>query len=191
MAPNISHFKIADSPNFIKITSDISISYLNEIVSFINLCYRGETSLEGWTSEADFLSGQRIDLQMLQELLQKKDSEIFVLNDITSSHPIASFLLEYPTSDQAYIGMISVHPHAQNLGLGKKILKDAEKKVFAKNRMQLKLTVLSPRVELMNYYIRQGFHKTGVSFDFPGDKRYGLPKVKNLQLVEFVKTLSS
>ena len=52
---------------------------------------------------------------------------------------------------------------------------------------QMKITVLEQRKELMEWYERHGFKLTGAHEDFPTDPRFGLPKVKNLKLLEFVK----
>ncbi len=50
--------------------------------------------------------------------------------------------------------------------------------------------MISVRRELVAYYERRGYAKTGVSEPFPeNDPRFGLPKVRGLTFVELAKAL--
>ena len=49
------------------------------LAAFINAAYRGDSSRQGWTTEADLLDGQRTDVQSLRETLGEPDSVILLL----------------------------------------------------------------------------------------------------------------
>ena len=46
------------------------------IVDLVQSAYRGDASRAGWTTEADFLDGQRIDADGVREVIAKPDSRI-------------------------------------------------------------------------------------------------------------------
>ena len=47
-------------------------SDIEEIAALVNSAYRGESSRMGWTTEADLLSGQRVDAAVLRADLSLK-----------------------------------------------------------------------------------------------------------------------
>ena len=53
-----------------------SASDVPALVNLINSAYRGDSSRQGWTTEADLLAGIRTDEAMLNDLIQTKDSVI-------------------------------------------------------------------------------------------------------------------
>ena len=53
-------------------------SHIDSLVALVNSAYRGDSSKEGWTTEADLLDGQRIDADGIREILNKEDSVILV-----------------------------------------------------------------------------------------------------------------
>ena len=56
---------------------------------------------------------------------------------------------------------------------------------------RMRMTVISLRKELIEYYERRGYMKTGLAEPFPeNDPRFGLPKIKGLLFVELAKQLS-
>ena len=53
-------------------------SHVDSLVELVNSAYRGDSSKEGWTTEADLLDGQRVDAEGIREILNKEDSVILV-----------------------------------------------------------------------------------------------------------------
>jgi hypothetical protein len=53
----------------------------------------------------------------------------------------------------------------------------------------MKISVLDSRVELIAWYERYGYKKTGVILPFPTETKFGLPK-QPLQLIVMEKALS-
>jgi hypothetical protein len=55
---------------------------LPAVVDLVNSAYRGETSRQGWTTEADYLEGQRTDLATLShDLTETPGAALYVWRD--------------------------------------------------------------------------------------------------------------
>lgn len=54
---------------------------------------------------------------------------------------------------------------------------------------KITMTVITLRTELIEYYIRRGFRVTNDYIPFPTEERFGIPKVKDLQMVYLVKDI--
>jgi N-acetylglutamate synthase-like GNAT family acetyltransferase len=147
------------------------------IVKLVNSAYRGEDALKGWTTEAEILDGQRIDEEMYLEMLQKENSKILVMLD---KDQIVACISVEKQGDTAYIGMVTVSPLKQNSGLGSIILKAAEdfaRSEEAWNCKVAKMTVISCRKSLIEYYKRRGYINTEKTEPFPSETKFGIPKM--------------
>ena len=71
--------------------------------------------------------------------------------------------------------MFSVSPLAQGKGIGKKILAAAEEYAKKQNCTSIYMTVITVREELIAWYEKHGYQKTGRVLPFPVDERYGIP----------------
>ncbi len=150
---------------------------LNKLV---NSAYRGESSKQGWTTEADLLDGTRIDEAALSELIEKKDSTVLLYKEAGEIFGCVELRL-YP--DKLYLGMLSVRPNTQGKGIGKKLLAEAEVYANQKGVTKIEMTVISIRTELIEWYKRHGYQLTGERKPFVvPDVRWGVPK----QQLEFV-----
>ena len=154
---------------------------LSNLSAFVNRAYRGETARQGWTHEADLLDGTRVEESLLAEEQARGVKYVLALQE---SELVGCYHFEMKDSATAYVGMITVDPAKQGQGVGKDLLADATSRARQLGAQLLKLTVLSDRKELIEYYQRRGFMFTGEKIDFvTEDVRYGVPK-KNLQLWE-------
>jgi ribosomal protein S18 acetylase RimI-like enzyme len=168
------------------------------LIELVTSAYRGDISRQGWTTEADLLDGQRIDADMLRADLDASDSVILLAID-SADHDrprlIACAHIAAQSSDDgirtAYFGMFSVHPDAQGGGIGRGVLTEAERiahETLGCERMRM--TVIDSREELVAYYQRRGYVRTGIHKAFPyGDPRYGVPKRDDLRFEILEKTL--
>ena len=150
-----------------------------EISSLVNSAYRGESSKAGWTTEADLLGGQRSDENSISELIQRKDSVI--LTHVNEKNEIFACLhLEKKDKQTTYLGMLTVKPTLQAKGLGKILLREAED--YSRNYFKsskIVMTVIHLRSELIGWYERRGYKKTGETRPFPmNDPKFGLPKTE-------------
>ena len=144
------------------------------LLQLVTDAYRGEASRVGWTTEADLLEGNRIDAQGLEADLSRARSVILVATDGTM--PVAC---AHVADDDGvgYFGMFAVQPRLQGLGIGKRLLAEAER--LARDEWDLvvmRMTVIDVRVDLMAFYERHGYRRTGIHKPFPyGNPRYGTP----------------
>ncbi|MGR9014582.1 MAG: GNAT family N-acetyltransferase, partial [Gammaproteobacteria bacterium] len=89
------------------------------------------------------------------------------------------------------LGMLAVSPPLQGKGIGKQLLLAAEQaaqELWAVNKSVM--TVVSCRNELIAYYQRRGYRRTGVSKAFPVNPELWTPKVADLRLEILEKILS-
>jgi GNAT superfamily N-acetyltransferase len=160
------------------------------LVRLIESAYRGESSRAGWTTEADLLDGQRTDAEAVAQILRTEDSLMLLAED--GGALAGCCLLERRRAQaQAYFGMFSVPPGHQGEGWGGQILAEAER--FARDdwgARTMVMTVLAPRLDLITWYERRGYRRTGETRPFPYDHpRAGLPKVPDLHFIVLAKPL--
>lgn len=167
------------------------ISDTPAIAKLVNSAYRGDYAKKGWTTEADILEGQRTDSVSLQELINTPDNFIEVaFDEQDKTLAIASVHLIIEKPDTLYFGMLTVEPSIQARGLGKEMLSHIEAFARQRNLSRIRMTVIDSRLELMAYYERRGFSKTGKYEPFPEDaERFGKPKIP-MVLIEFMKVIT-
>jgi len=159
-----------------------------EIVSLVESAYRGESSRQGWTTEAAFIEGQRTDEQEVSELMDKPNSIFMLCFD--SGDLLASVQIE-KQQDNAYLGMFAVNPEKQGGGIGSMLLDQVES--YAKNEWgceAMQITVITIRDELISWYLRNGYKSAGVIKSFPYEEpRFGQPKRDDLMLEVYEKLI--
>ena len=156
-------------PNFYVATRE-DIPQLHQLV---NSAYRGDSSRKGWTTEADFLDGIRVDEEGLLEMIENKKA-VILLAKLDGMLAGCVYLLQQ--ENKTYLGMLTVDPVLQAKGLGKKILAKAEEWARENRSEKIEMTVITLREELINWYERFGYNKTGEKKPFPDDPRFGIPK---------------
>jgi len=160
------------------------------ISTLVNSGYRGESSKRGWTTEADLLGGQRTDPELVREMIQSAGSRIELACDDGGSLAGCVHLRKEP-SGSCYLGMLTVDPARQAGGIGKRLLIHSEEVARRWGCTRMRLTVIAGREELLRFYERRGYARTGATEPFPEhDPRFGVPKVKGLEFVEFAKALA-
>ncbi|MDN3292879.1 GNAT family N-acetyltransferase [Streptomyces ficellus] len=164
------------------------------LVALIESAYRGESSRAGWTTEADILQGQRTDPDGVREVIASSGSRLLVVErggEAGGGEPIACCQLEH-RGDAAYFGMFAVRPGLQGGGVGRRVLAEAERYVTAEwGVREMHMTVISVRDDLIAWYERRGYRRTGVMTPFPyGDERFGLPQRDDLRFELLVKELT-
>jgi ribosomal protein S18 acetylase RimI-like enzyme len=160
-----------------------------EIVVLVESAYRGESSRTGWTSEADFLDGQRADETMILDILNDPDSRLLVAVDDRSRILGCCHLERH--DGYAYFGMFAVRPGVQGGGIGREILAEAERQVLADWPVrEMHMNFISVRDELIAWYERRGYTRTGKMSPFPyGDDRFGQPRRDDLEFELLIKEL--
>jgi ribosomal protein S18 acetylase RimI-like enzyme len=153
----------------------------------INDAYRGDTARLGWTHEADMLAGQRIDHEILEQLLSDPRQNLLVASDGTEIVGCVNVVNE---GSFAYLGLLTVEPRRQGQGLGKALAQAGEALARKLGQTAMKMTVIRHRPELIAWYERLGYTNTHKREAFPIDQpRYGTPLRDDLEFVVLEKSL--
>lgn len=156
---------------------------LNKLV---NSAYRGEEAKQGWTTEADLLDGTRIDESALRDLIPRPDTTVLKYEE---DGILLGCVELRKVGNKLYLGMLSVKPTTQDKGIGKKLLKAAEGYARQLNCAAITMNVIDGRQELIDWYVRHGYHLTGERKPFiVPDERWGIPK-KHLEFVLLEKVV--
>jgi N-acetylglutamate synthase-like GNAT family acetyltransferase len=159
------------------------------LVQLVTRAYRGEESRQGWTSEADLLGGERIVPAVLLEDIRRIDSLVIVAE--LGGELVGCAHIERVNETTGYFGMFAVSPTLQGQGTGRLILAEAERQMVAEWQLtESQMTVLDARAELLAFYERRGYTRTGVYRPFPyGDERFGIPARTDLRLEVLTRSL--
>ena len=167
---------------------DAADADVDVLVALIESAYRGDSSRAGWTTEADILQGQRIDAAGVRAVIKSPDSRLLTVE--RDGAVVACCQLEH-RGEHAYFGMFAVSPQLQGAGLGKVIITEAERTARESwGVREMHMTVISVRNDLIAWYERRGYRRTGRMTPFPyGDERFGIPQRNDLQFELLVKEL--
>lgn len=159
------------------------------VVELVESAYRGESSRAGWTTEADLLDGQRTDARAVGDAVGREDGMLLLaaLDGVLAS----CCQLRAGLDGRAHFAMFAVRPDLQGRAVGSAVLAEAERLVEAEwGARWLRMEVIGVRSELIGWYERRGYERTGETAPFPyGDLRFGLPRRGDLEFVVLEKPL--
>lgn len=158
------------------------------IVTLVESAYRGESGRRGWTTESNLLDGQRTDAQDVGEAIGRPDSLVLLAEQ--DGAMVSCCHLE-KQDGAAYFGMFAVDPSRQSGGLGKQVMAEAERTAHTRWGVdRMRMTVITQREELIAFYERRGYSRTGQTKPFPyGDERFGIPRRDDLRFEVLEKPL--
>jgi ribosomal protein S18 acetylase RimI-like enzyme len=161
---------------------------IDDLEEVVNLAYRGGKSSVGWKNEHDLVKGPRIVKDDLEKYLSDANAEIILLRD--TNGVLAGTVHVERHGNDAHIGMLSVHPEYQNLGLGKRLLLLGENLAREKFSCTVaKMFVFAGRNELLGWYRSIGYEETGETMPFFGPESGLTPLVANAHFVVVAKPL--
>ena len=167
---------------------------IDALVALVESAYRGDSSRVGWTTEADLLGGRRTGADDIVACIERPDSVLLVAERASDEGGAPELLAcaHVAVEDGAgYFGLFSVRPNLQGGGIGKIVINEAER--IAREDWKLpamRMTVIDVREELIAYYERRGYRRTGIIKPFPyGDARFGDPKRDDLRFEILEKVL--
>ena len=161
---------------------------VDAIVVLVTRAYRGEASRDGWTTEAALLDGARIDPDVLRHDITRPGSRVLLgLRDGT----LLACAHVADLGGRGYFGMFAVEPTCQGGGIGRAMVAECER--IARDEWglpKMQMTVIDLREELIAWYVRLGYRRTGVHHPFPyGDARFGVPRRDDLRFELLEKPL--
>ena len=155
-----------------------------ELTRLVNSGYHGESSKQGWTTEADILGGIRIDEMTMIKYFQ--DPYITILKYVNEEGAIIGCVYLEVKEQRLYLGMLTVSPALQANGIGRQLLNEAAAVATQLNCSSIYMTVISIRSELIEWYKRRGYKFTGEILPFHDGTRFGVPN-QEIQLAVFEK----
>ena len=156
------------------------------LLELIHAAYRGEGGQTGWTTEAELIDGPRTTRDLLAADLADPAIALLVAGDhdgccaVThrAGEPVASF------------GMFAVRPSSQGTGLGKVLQNAAEEHARRAGATTMELCVIDRRAELIAWYERRGYVRTGETRPFPyGAEGVGHPRGDDFRFAVLTKPL--
>ncbi|VWC62019.1 GNAT family N-acetyltransferase [Burkholderia lata] len=161
---------------------------VDALVQLINSAYRPTASAAGWTHEAALIDGPRITSVQLAATFRAPDAVLLVA-EVEGS--IVGCIEVRKDGNTAYIGTLAVSPSMQDRGLGKALLNEAEQ--FAVRSWKIGtavMVVLSIRHELIDFYLRRGYSRTGALMRYPFDAGVGMPRDENLTIETLTRNIA-
>lgn len=174
---------------------DATTDDIPALVALVTCAYRGDASRAGWTTEADFLDGKRIDPEILRQDIERARSRVVICERPATGSGQAGDLLACAhvaeVEGAGYFGMFAVQPGRQRAGVGSRVLAECERIAREDWRLAaMRMTVIDLREDLIAWYRRRGYRRTGVFKPFPyGDARFGIPRRDDLRFEVLEKSL--
>ena len=153
------------------------------IARLINSAYQGEPGSRAWTSEGQYMEGQRTAVEDIGRLLNRPGIDNFKY--CTESGEITGFVSLEKHDRHIYLGLLSVSPSHQAAGIGRRLLEFGEAYAKENQKEAMLITVINIRHELIAWYERRGYRATGKTIPFPNGG-HNAPKVP-LHLIEMKK----
>jgi GNAT superfamily N-acetyltransferase len=154
---------------------------VDRVVELVTSAYRGEASTAGWTTEHHLLRGQRTDATMVASAIEDADGELVLAE---RDGDLLGCIHVQRHGAAAHFGMFAVDPARQAGGTGSAVLGAAEDRARAWGCATMDLEVIAQRGELIAWYERRGYARTGETAPFPyGDDRFGIPQRDDLHFV--------
>lgn len=128
--------------------------------------YRGESARQGWTNEADLIGGDRTTPAEVAAMIAAPDKRVLLAEH--GGVLIGTVTVTDLGQARAYMGLLCVSPALQAGGLGRALVTEVEQfAVRAFGAKVMELIVLDVRAELIAWYERRGYVRTGELRPFP------------------------
>jgi len=162
-----------------------------EIAALVNDAYRATGPARGWTTEADYIDGERTDAATLaRDLAAQPAARLLVWRDEPQGPILGCVWLEPAGGGAWYLGMLTVRPDLQDRRLGRTLLEAAEQAAAGEGARIIRMTVVNVRDTLIGWYERRGYALTGETRPFPYDGEFGAPRRPDLAFVVLEKALA-
>lgn len=158
------------------------------LLELIHSAYRGTGGRNGWTTEAELIAGPRTTRDLLAADLE--DPTITLL--VAGAHEGCAAVTHRAGEPTASFGMFAVRPGLQGSGLGSAVLAAAEEHARSGGATTMEMCVIDRRPELIAWYERRGYLRTGETRPFPyGEPGVGSPHEDDLRFTVLTKSLDA
>lgn len=157
------------------------------IAAMIEQAYRHPDPEKAWTDESTLLSGPRTNASTVGRMLAEERIRFVLAED--DGELVGTATLERTGEAEAHFGMFAIAPSRQGGGTGRLLLAESERvatELWPVRRMTMH--VISLRTELIDWYVRRGYARTGQANAFPFSDVVGALRT-DFDLVELAKDL--
>lgn len=156
------------------------------LLHLVNRAYR-QSHPNSWTNEATLISGDRIQREQLEALINDPSIQVMLHED---EQGLLACITVTDRGKTAEIGLFAVLPEVQKKGIGREVLATAEEYIyyFCEKVKNIEIQVIQQREELVGFYQRQGYNLTDLIQPYPSDQQLGVPSLP-LNVVTLVKSL--
>lgn len=119
--------------------------------------------------ERFFVQGDRITVSAVESLMERGG---FLVAEADGAM-VGCVYLE-PNGERAYLGLLSVDPSRQKLGLGRRLMEEAENQARSDGCKFVDLKIVNVRTELPRFYHNMGYEETGTQA-FPEEVSTSMP----------------
>jgi ribosomal protein S18 acetylase RimI-like enzyme len=159
---------------------------VDSLLALVHSAYRGPSGRDGWTSEADLIDGPRTTRELLAADVADPSITIFVAGDLLGCAAVTLA----PGASTASFGLFAVRPGLQRGGVGSALLQAAEDDARERGATTMEMCVIDRRAELIAWYERRGYVRTGESRPFPyGAEGVGEPRGDDFRFAVLEKDL--
>ncbi|KAH7157808.1 acyl-CoA N-acyltransferase [Dactylonectria estremocensis] len=161
-----------------------------QVQALVEAAFRAEDSRPDWTADMKLGSSFRIGVETILSQITKPDSAILMATD--GNGALVGSVEVSRRDDLARVSMLAVDLRRQQGGLGRQVLAHAEDyclRTWGVHRIGL--NALSTREQLISWYMRRGYQKTGKSSPFPNERLGELELSEDLHFVELEKDLNA
>jgi ribosomal protein S18 acetylase RimI-like enzyme len=168
------YFYVVDTSSLIQ---PATLADAAALTSLINQAYRGPATPQAWTTEAHLLDGPRLGEGHVLEMVRlTRDHHAALLKYAAGNGSIQGCVYLEPKGKRLYLSTLAVAPEAQAQGVGRQLLAAAEDYARQLGCTHVLLSVLAARPELLAWYERHGYQRTGESEAFPDTTEFGRPR---------------
>lgn len=158
-----------------------------DVAALVNRAYRPAMAMGGWTHEAQWVRGPRTAAPQLMALMSN-GAVILTIKDPRGG--LIACVQVSMTDAAACIGMLATDPELQGMGLGTRMLEAAERHAVESGMPRTAvINVLECRSELVAFYERRGYRRTGVVHPYPLDDGLGVPVTEGMTVIEMAKRI--
>ncbi|KAF4979254.1 hypothetical protein FZEAL_4499 [Fusarium zealandicum] len=141
-----------------------------QIQQLIQAAFRAEDSRENWTGDMGLASGFSIGVEEITPGITNPNSDVLIATD-DNGQLVGSITVVKRGTDVARLALLAVDQKLHRGGIGRQVLTYAQD--YCRREWGVKklgLNALSTRQELIAWYMRFGFRKTGEESPFPYER---------------------